>query len=93
MSRRGSASTRSIGCVAAVGPGLPLAPLDLCWPVTQMHRIAGAARLGECGSPVDGAEVERDDGAGWSVLRSCRHQNGVVEVVAMQILVVVGGPP
>jgi hypothetical protein len=55
-----------IGCVAAVGPGLSLAPLDLCWPVTQMHRVASTARLGECGSPVEGAEVERDDGAGWS---------------------------
>jgi hypothetical protein len=55
-----------IGCVAAVGPGLSLAPLDLCWPVAKMHRVAGAARLGECGTPVEGAEVERDDGAGWS---------------------------
>src|ERR671910_3903317 len=49
-----------IGSVAAVGPGLSLAPLDLCWPVTQMHRVAGAARLGECGSPMEGTEVERD---------------------------------
>ena len=35
-----------IGCVATVGPGLPLAPLDLGWPVAQMHGVPSAARLG-----------------------------------------------